>query len=216
VPKYVDIMSLRFGMLLVLSRVENVHGGKRAAWLCRCDCGRECVVSGSSLRMALKSDCGCLTHGKMSAVHLKHGMSTHGRRPPEYMIWVNMNRRCGDPTNDHYAGYGGRGITVCDQWRTDFAVFYADMGPRPSPKYSIDRIDNGAGYSAANCRWATQREQQRNRRSNRPIEHEGRTQLISDWASEAGMGTGTLSARLRSGWPMARALATPVMRRVAS
>src|SRR5690348_5920364 len=100
----------------------------------------------------------------------KHGACRRGSpRPPELGVWDRMKTRCYNPKNDGYAWYGGRGIRVCDAWLADFSAFYRDMGPRPSPAHSIDRIDTDGHYEPGNCRWATQVEQQNNRRSNRRV-----------------------------------------------
>ena len=112
-----------------------------------------------------------------------------------------MKVRTGNPKAAGYAGYGGRGISVCDRWRDSFEAFFADMGLRPSPAHSIDRIDNNGNYEPANCRWATNREQGRNRRTNRVVVIEGRTGLISLFAEEAGISHQALRLRIAKGWP---------------
>lgn len=99
-------------------------------------------------------------------------MTTHGaarsyRQTLEYRSWIGMKERCSNPKNKCYASYGGRGIRVCDRWISDFSQFLADMGPKPSPKHSIDRIDNDGHYEPANCRWATTTQQVRNSRRTR-------------------------------------------------
>jgi len=94
---------------------------------------------------------------------IKHGQSKRAGRTPEYGVWRSMLHRCSNPTDLEYARYGGRGIKVCERWRS-FANFFADMGARPSPRHSIDREDNDGDYEASNCRWATAKEQAANRR----------------------------------------------------
>jgi hypothetical protein len=122
-------------------------------------------------------------------------------KTPEYRAWSAMKLRCANPNNEQYHNYGGRGITVCDRWRQSFAAFLVDMGPRPSPRHSIDRIDNNGNYEPGNCRWATSREQNRNRRNNIVLTHDGRTMCLADWARELGVPRGTLLARYRDGQP---------------
>jgi hypothetical protein len=115
-----------------------------------------------------------------------------------------MLNRCTNPADLFFADYGRRGITVCERWH-DFANFLADMGDRPDG-LSIDRIDNNAGYSPENCRWATTAQQQRNRRSTRMYTHAGKTQAMTDWAAEYGIRFDTLRARLNRGDTFERAL----------
>ena len=101
---------------------------------------------------------------------MKHNGARRGaNRKSEYHVWQNMKRRCLDPNNKVYGNYGGRGITVCDRWLNDFATFIADMGERPSPQYTLERVDNSLGYSPENCVWATRAEQYRNRRTPRNV-----------------------------------------------
>lgn len=132
-----------------------------------------------------------------------HGLS-HTR---EYNIWQMMLKRCFDPTSPVYPRYGGRGITVCDRWRYSFRNFYEDMGPANGR--TLERIDNDDIYRPGNCRWATYKEQARNKSNNRYLTFEGRTMLITDWAAETGIKIATLVTRLnRNGWTVERALTT--------
>lgn len=128
----------------------------------------------------------------------------------EYYSWRDMRRRCLSPRAINYANYGGRGIAVCERWST-FAQFLADMGPRPTPDHSVDRIDNTKGYSPENCRWATRVEQTRNRRTTCVLTHNGVSRTLIEWAQALGMTYPTLSARIHKlGWTVERALTTPV------
>jgi len=140
----------------------------------------------------------------------RHGYKSAGKYSSEYSIWMNMRSRCKNPKNNRYHLYGARGITVCERWETDFLNFLVDMGRRPSPAHSIDRIDNDGDYSPENCRWATRQEQSRNRRSSRFITHEGKRQTLADWAEEVGMSISALHARLKNGWPVSLALSAPL------
>jgi|GEM_PF-3001522 len=132
------------------------------------------------------------------------------KRVPERGIWQSMNHRCHDPKTKAFHTYGGRGIRVCDRWRASFEAFLADMGPRPSPRHSIDRIDVNGNYEPGNCRWATPKEQGRNKRDNRMLTAFGRTQCMAAWAEELGVTTGFIGDRIDElGWSVEEALTTP-------
>jgi hypothetical protein len=158
----IDLTGRQFGRLTVLHRAGTSH------WKCQCSCGNRRDVSGDSLRHGETRPCGCLrreltaerNQGRPPA--LKHGEAA--ARSPEYICWYGIIRRCCRPTDTSWERYGGRGITVCDRWRNSFEHFLADMGRKPTPQHSIDRINNDGDYEPANCRWATASEQQRNKR----------------------------------------------------
>lgn len=126
---------------------------------------------------------------------------------PEYRIWHRAKSRCTYQKKNGFERYGGRGITMCERWLHSFANFYADMGPRPSPKHSIDRIDNDGNYTPSNCRWATRREQDSNRSITRRLTFSGTTKTVQEWAELTGLNYRTLVGRINRGWPSKRALA---------
>jgi hypothetical protein len=134
---------------------------------------------------------------------IKHGM--YASRI--YGLWASMIQRCTNPKNPAYHSYGGRGITVCDRWMI-FENFYTDMGDKP-PKLTLDRIDNSKGYSKENCRWATRHEQGNNRRTNTIISFNGKKQTLSQWSKETNLSPMCIMGRLRSGWPIDKALTYP-------
>ena len=125
-----------------------------------------------------------------------------------FSSWSSMLFRCNNPSATGYRYYGGRGISVCPEW-SSFDAFYADMGERPSTKYSIDRIDTNGNYCPENCRWATHKEQARNRRTNTLITINGETLCIADWAIRYNIGDATIRARIRAGWPADKAVTYP-------
>lgn len=125
----------------------------------------------------------------------KHGMY----KTREYKIWKGIIYRCFNPHSNRYSYYAERGITVCDRWRHDFAAFYADMGPRPSPEHTVDRIDNNKGYEPDNCRWATRSEQQRNTRQNVRLTKDGLTLTLIEWSERLGIKYDTLRFRIKAG-----------------
>lgn len=137
----------------------------------------------------------------------KHGYS----QSATYKVWLSMRVRCRNPNDKNYRHYGGRGITVCKRWDS-FPAFIKDMGDRPSPKHTIERIKNHLGYSPGNCCWATRAEQGRNTRRTRNLTHDGRTMCLEDWARETGLNRGTINSRLEMGFTVAEALTLPTSR----
>jgi hypothetical protein len=136
-----------------------------------------------------------------------HGM----RHTKEYQTWRAMKDRCDSKTPANWRVYGGRGITVCERWRTSFLNFLADMGQRPGPEYSLDRYPNNDGnYEPGNCRWATQMEQVANSRVSKKITIDGITQTISEWARLNGLRPSVVHRRLYKGWEIEKALKTPI------
>ena len=184
----------------------KIRGGKpKAHWQCRCTEGNILIVEASNLKHGRTRSCGCFKIEetiKRSTIHGK-------RHTPEFTIWVDMRRRCNSQTNLAYHNYGGRGITVCDTWDSSFAAFYEDMGPRPTPKHTLDRIDNMQGYNPENCQWATRYTQSRNKRSTIMLTLNDITQCAEDWAVQLGIKPATLRKRIRDGWSHQDALTIP-------
>ena len=156
-------------------------------WKCLCDCGKSSVVMGQSLRRGQTKSCGCaqapITHGKSGI--------------KEYSVWDAMIQRCTNVNHKNYHNYGGRGITVCDRWKK-FEHFYEDMGEANG--LSLDRVDNDKGYSRDNCRWATQKVQANNMRTNVIITVDGVTKTRQEWSIISGISSENIRSRMRDGW----------------
>ena len=165
-PAPIDLRGQKFGRLTVVRR--NGHavspaGNSTRLWLCLCDCGAEVNVRSTSLRFGVSNSCGCLQREVNVRRSTVHGHHRRGATTTEYHSWAGMLQRCTNPAAEKWQIYGGRGIQVCERWQS-FDNFYADMGKKPSSKYSIDRIDNDGHYEPGNCRWATAKEQRANQR----------------------------------------------------
>ena len=197
-PAPLALTGQRFGHLTALDRAgkDQFHAWM---WRCRCDCGAETVVRGSTLTAGRTSACAsCAT---------RESNTTHGKSDSAlYRRWRAMKARCTNPNTKHYPDYGGRGIRVCGRWLHSFENFVADMGSTFEPELWIDRIDVDGNYEPSNCRWATPLAQQRNKRNNHVLSFEGRSMTVTDWADEIGVKPNTLIYRLRRGWTLDRAL----------
>lgn len=180
---------------------------------CRCDCGTERAFRTKQLRSGMTRSCGCL-HREVSAervgkLRLGHGHSRGRRETPTLKTWHSMMSRCNSATAKSFSDYGGRGIRVCDRWQS-FENFLADMGERPNGT-TIDRIDVNGNYEPSNCRWASWKQQQRNRRTSRLATAFGKTMCVAAWAEETGVAARTIYARLARPhrWTTERALTEP-------
>lgn len=200
------IIGHRFNRYVVIEKSASSIS-RQAMWVCRCDCGTVKIVRGSHLRTGTIQSCGC-----KAAEQSSRRLRTHGqKKTPEYRTWSAIKRRCHNANQPNYHAYGGRGVYVCERWRDSFEAFFADMGPKPAPSYTIERNDNWKGYELGNCRWATRKEQAYNKRVSRlrPI---GGCRSVAEAADRYGLQNGTLYSRLHRGWSEERALTTPVHR----
>lgn len=213
-----DLTGIKFGCLTVLKYIRK--NPKFGTWECLCDCGKTTHADASFLTGKRKGSkvrniCWCDRRKTQSEVRKTHGNSMIGSKNyREYTIWCAMKERCYNPKVDMYPSYGGRGISVYEEWRHSFESFLAHIGPRPSSNYSIDRIDVNGNYEPGNVRWATTIEQGANKRSNRMISYEGTTLTVTQWARKTGINVETLRRRLfNHGWTVGESLTTPTLRR---
>jgi hypothetical protein len=201
--KRADLTGSRFGSWTALSLDRS--DGHRTWWRVRCDCGAEAVVRADSLRSGGTRQClSCQTRA-LTAIVTSHGM----RSSPEWRVWAAMKARCSTETAGGYSEYGGRGISVCDRWTTSFEAFFEDMGPRPSPAHSIERDDVDGPYEPGNCRWATAKEQARNKRTTVFLVVAGERKSLSEWAEARGFAHVTFYKRYLAGWSDEEIVNTP-------
>jgi hypothetical protein len=183
-----DMTGQRFGKLVVLefAGTNKPNGLGHVRWRCRCECGKETIVVGYSLRAGITKSCGC-HRAEVSRQRAIKRNTTHGyRNTPEYRCWGSMRNRCMNPNNDNFKDYGARGIAVDSRWN-EFPQFFADMGPRPSPRHTIERKDNDGPYSSENCFWLVLEKQALNRRGNRYITAFGLTLCLAEWCRRSGV-----------------------------
>lgn len=206
-PAFVDKSGIRVDMVVVLRRAGSDEHG--ATWVGRCDCGTEREFRSGVLKQGRKLSCGCVSVKIIGHRQSRHGLSNS----PEFVTHRNMIRRCIDSRNKDYVNYGFLGIRVCERWASEGGLkrFVEDMGPRPSPKHSIDRIDVRGPYSPENCRWATSKEQNNNKRSNSFLGLKDQVLTISQWSDVTGIAPGTIWRRINGlGWTAEQALTSPV------
>lgn len=177
----------------------------QSLWLCECKCGYRQKVDSFWLRSGKH---GCQKCAKQKRT--KHDMSYS----PEYRIWRDIIQRCCNPNEPNYKRYGARGINVCDKWKDSFEQFYKDVGDRPAKGYELDRINNDGDYELGNVRWATKKQNNRNRRDNRVFTIDGVTKCLSEWCEVNNKKFGCVDGRLRRGWGIERALKEPVHKEV--
>lgn len=199
-PAFIDLTGKKFGRLTVVSRGPNAkHNMPR--WHCRCECGNETLSWGQSLRDGYAQSCGCLSDEinteRARLLNYRHGEAGKGRTSI-YRIWCGVMGRCLNPSHGAYKKYGAKGITICERWKT-YGNFRDDMGEKPTPKHTLDRIDGTKGYEPGNCRWATMKEQNNNRIDNVKITFNGETLTAPQWAERLGLKSATITARIRRG-----------------
>lgn len=197
-----------FGLLTV-KEPKGRDSYSKFMWLCACTCGTETVVRDNNLRQGKVESCSCLRRQLTSERNTKHGFGS----TPEAQAWRDMKKRCLNPEDKNYHNYGGRGITVAAEWVDDFLCFLSDVGSRPNPKSTLDRVDNSKGYCPGNVRWVSMQRQQRNKRVNLLVAVGGVTKTAVEWAEEYGLCKPTATYRihraLKLGIPMDEVLSCP-------
>lgn len=192
----INYIGRKFGRGTVMAEAEtyvNAKGGKQRMGLLQCSCGNQYLASYGDLVTGKTKSCGCFRLERAT----KHGHCKNKSFSRTYSSWRDMKRRCTNPNHKQFHNYGGRGISVCEHWK-QFENFIADMGECP-PGLEIDRIDNNGNYEPGNCRWATEAQQQRNRRNNRFLTVFGVTACLKDLAAHFGINRETARARLCKG-----------------
>ena len=204
--RLIDLAGQRFGRLLVIEAAgRNRSGG--VIWACSCDCGGSVAVCSDGLRHGGTDSCGCLRGERLKSAATKHGQHGTGA----HTSWMSMRQRCLNPKNPAFKDYGGRGISICDQWDS-FEVFFSDMGARPNGM-ELDRRDVNGNYEPGNCRWATQLDQHRNQRKTLYATIDGATRCLTEWLEQYPINYRTVMTRIhKMGWPLEKAITTPRLR----
>lgn len=194
----------RFGRLTLMSVQEAKCAGDRILTF-RCDCGEERVDRAIDFMRSRPKSCGCLHREILARSHRSRGATIEGRETSEHISWRAMLDRVKNPNHQNRSDYQDRGIGVCDHWLS-YGNFLADMGKKPDPSYTIERIDNEKGYEPANCRWATRADQMRNTRKNVMLTWNNMVLTLAEWARKVGIDQRVISRRLRRGWTVKEAL----------
>lgn len=203
---------MKYGRLTIINEIDRRNGNRCV--LCRCECGKEKAVLLKNLRQGNVKSCGCL---KRDSRNQTHGLSRlKGKKTRLYRIWGGMKTRCFNVRDHAYLRYGGRGISICDEW-LDYATFHSwALTHGYSEHLSIDRIDNDGNYEPGNCRWVNRKVQANNRRHpsrsprNRILVLHGESKTLAEWSRTVGINYSALSRRLKRGWSTEKALTTPL------
>jgi hypothetical protein len=204
----IDMAGRRIGRLTVLMAAGVVGGQSTCWWTCLCDCGAEKNIDGHELRRGGATSCGCLGEElrRSGANTRTHGYASAKAKTRLYRIWGHMKSRCQAQADTGYVNYGGRGITLCQEWQTFEPFMEWAFASGYSAHLTIERIDNNSGYRPTNCRWATRAEQARNTRRTRVLNIGNETHGVTQWAEMAGLKPGTVFMRLRRGWAIEKLL----------
>jgi hypothetical protein len=195
---------------LTITAVKKAASGFLCA--CICTCGQEVTFRASRITGYRSRFASCNINGHRFNGTTRHGYARKFDVDPLFTIWVGMRQRCENPASGSYARYGGRGIKVCERWQL-FENFLADMGTRPSAKHTLDRYpDNNGNYEPGNCRWATKKEQARNRRTSSYIEALGKKLTVAEWSDITGLTQHAICGRKSAGWTPEEIVTTPPMK----
>ena len=201
---------MKINSITVEGTFIKVKHGKNVKYAnCVCECGVKFESFLGHVKDGHTKSCGCRRISSAKKSFTTHGYTVGKNLHPTYKTWRGIRNRCLVTTNPKFSRYGGRGIKICKRWM-DFKNFLADMGVKPTPQHSIERINNNGNYSPKNCKWATTAEQSRNRRSNIWLEFKGEKMICADWAKRVGINYATLKYRIKAGWSAEKVLCTPL------
>lgn len=209
-PKAIDLTGKEFWNFTVIGRGDDYirkNGKKVIRWKCRCKCGNIRNISATQLRSGKWKSCGCM-HDYYARINNTHHGDTHKRL---HHIWLGMKARCNNEKDYHYKWYGGRGISVCEEWNNDYTAFRKwALSNGYSDKLTIDRIDTNGNYEPSNCRWVDMKTQNNNRRNNTMLSAFGKTMTLQEWSDEVGIKAKTIRGRISRGYNIERAISAPV------
>lgn len=194
--KFIDLKGQRFGRLIVIEFICRKKS--HSIFNCKCDCGKFKEVSSNSLRTGRVRSCGCFSIESTLERSITHGLSKH----PLYTIWTSMRNRCYYPKHNRRENYQKKGIIVCDEWKNDFKTFYDwSIANGWRLGLSIDRRENSGNYCPSNCKYSTNKEQQRNRTTNVLVTYKGITKILIEWTEHFNLNYERVRKRLKKGWP---------------
>lgn len=209
--KLIDLTGQRFGRLTVIERAENK--GEQTAWRCKCDCGKIVDVRGGNLKSGHTTSCGCYWSEVVPQINhelnYRHGLT----QTKLNRAWANMRYRCNNPNCKSYKNYGGRGISICEEWDVFENFMEWSLKNGFCEGASLDRIDNNGNYEPSNCRWVSMKTQGNNRRTNHFVTYKGETHTIKEWSEITGIKWSTIKERLKKGWTTEDALTKPIQQK---
>lgn len=204
-----DLIGKRFGRLTVLAiskRERTQSGSIKICFRCQCDCGNQIEVTYQSLKSGSTISCGCYRKEKISEENKTHGQSSTRL----YKIYIGMKKRCYNDKSENYPHYGGKGVKICDEWKTFEPFMEWALKNGYTDDLSIDRINSNGNYEPCNCRWVDVKTQANNKTNNSYIEYQGKKLTISQWSEITGISKSVISRRISLGWDIERVLTEPV------